>query len=62
VDVLFPSDLSSCLFNGDVSADTIAGTYRCYEGGALIEQGTWRMNRKNTGLSERLLSRYFLAR
>jgi hypothetical protein len=56
VDVLFPSDLSSCLFSGDVSADTIAGTYRCYEGGALIEQGTWRMKR-NTGFSENLLSR-----
>ena len=42
VDVLLPSDLSSCLFSWDVSADTIAGTDRCYEGGALIEQGTWR--------------------
>jgi hypothetical protein len=40
--VLLPTDLSSCIYNGNVSLNTIAGTYQCYEGGGLIEQGTWR--------------------
>lgn len=46
LDVLLPSDLSSCLYNGKVSADRISGTYQCYEGGAIIEQGTWQMVRR----------------
>jgi hypothetical protein len=46
MDVLFPADLSSCLYNGSVSADRIAGTYRCYAGGAVMEQGIWQMARK----------------
>jgi hypothetical protein len=45
LDVLLPSDLSSCLFNGKVSAASISGTYQCYEGGAIIEQGMWQMAR-----------------
>ena len=48
VDVLFPSDLSSCLYAGDVSLDRIVGTYQCYEGGGILEQGTWRMVRKTS--------------
>jgi hypothetical protein len=46
LDVLLPSDLSSCLYNGDVAGETAVGMYRCYAGGALIEQGTWRISRK----------------
>lgn len=55
LDVLLPSDLSSCLYNGDVAGDKIAGMYRCYAGGALIEQGTWRMS-KTRGSRELPLS------
>jgi hypothetical protein len=45
LDVLLPSDLSSCLYIGRIAGETIIGTYRCYEGGGLIEQGMWRMKR-----------------
>jgi hypothetical protein len=47
IDVLLPSDLSSCLYIGHVPADRIAGTYRCYEGGGVMEQGIWQMARKS---------------
>jgi hypothetical protein len=48
LDVLLPTDLSSCIYNGNVSHNTIVGTYQCYEGGALVEQGTWRTVRKTS--------------
>jgi hypothetical protein len=46
LDVLLPGDLSSCLYNGRVSADRIVGSYRCYAGGGIMEQGTWQITRK----------------
>jgi hypothetical protein len=47
--VLLPGDLSSCLYNGLDSATQIGGSYRCYQGGGLVETGQWSVRR---GLSE----------
>lgn len=43
--VMFPADLSSCLFNARVSSLRADGTYRCYQGGGIVEQGIWRAQR-----------------
>jgi hypothetical protein len=47
--VMLPGDLSSCLYNGLESATQIDGSYRCYQGGGLVEMGRWLMRR---GLGE----------
>jgi hypothetical protein len=43
--VMLPGDLSSCLYNGLDSATQIGGSYRCYQGGGLIETGQWLVRR-----------------
>ena len=43
--VLLPGDLSSCLYNGVDSATQIGGSYRCYQGGGLVETGQWSVHR-----------------
>lgn len=48
--VLLPGDLSSCLYNGSDSATQIGGSYRCYQGGGLVETGQWQVRR---GVGER---------
>jgi hypothetical protein len=57
LDVLLPSDLSSCLYNGNVTAREIVGTYQCYEGGGIIEQGTWQMVRTGSDIGSVLQGR-----
>jgi hypothetical protein len=43
--VMLPGDLSSCLYNGLDSATQIDGSYRCYQGGGLVETGQWLVRR-----------------
>jgi hypothetical protein len=43
--VLLPGDLSSCLYKGLDSARHIGGSYRCYQGGGLVETGQWSVRR-----------------
>ena len=40
--VMLPGDLSSCLYNGLDSSTHIGGSYRCYQGGGLVEVGQWQ--------------------
>jgi hypothetical protein len=42
--VIMP-DGTSCIFSGPNLEDTVNGGYSCYQGGALIEQGSWRAER-----------------
>jgi hypothetical protein len=44
VRVIMP-DATSCIFAGLNLEQTINGGYSCYQGGALIEQGSWRAQR-----------------
>jgi hypothetical protein len=44
--VLLTGDLSTCIYNGDVSSASINGTYRCYQGGGLNEVGIWQVSRR----------------
>jgi hypothetical protein len=43
--VMLPGDVSSCLYNGLDSATQIGGSYRCYQGGGLVEIGQWQVRR-----------------
>jgi hypothetical protein len=44
--VLLPGDLSSCLYNGfETSPGAMRGSYRCYQGGGLVEYGQWQVSR-----------------
>jgi hypothetical protein len=44
--VVLPGDLSSCLYNGSgYSSNELRGTYRCYQGGGLVEVGIWQVRR-----------------
>jgi hypothetical protein len=44
--VMLPGDLSSCLYNGfEQSPGRMRGSYRCYQGGGLIEFGQWQVSR-----------------
>jgi hypothetical protein len=42
--VLMP-DATSCVFSGTDTDQNINGGYTCYQGGTLIEQGTWQAHR-----------------
>jgi hypothetical protein len=42
--VIMP-DATSCIFNGNVANNTINGGYACYNGGLLLEQGSWLAHR-----------------
>jgi hypothetical protein len=44
--VLLPGDLSSCIYNGEVSSTQARGGYRCYQGGGLNEVGIWQVSRQ----------------
>jgi hypothetical protein len=40
--VIIPADVSNCYYNGLLtSATTMRGTYMCFNGGDLVEEGTW---------------------
>jgi hypothetical protein len=34
-----------CIYNGHLANSGIGGGYECLSGGALMEQGTWQMER-----------------
>jgi len=42
--VIMP-DATSCIYTGIQVNQTINGGYSCYQGGGLIEQGSWRAHR-----------------
>jgi hypothetical protein len=46
--VLLTGDLSSCIYNGEVSSTASGGTYRCYQGGGLNEVGIWQVSRSDS--------------
>jgi hypothetical protein len=40
--VVIPADVSNCYYNGVMtSPTTIHGSYQCYNGGELVEEGMW---------------------
>jgi hypothetical protein len=46
ISVLIPNDLSNCYYNGMImSPDSIRGGYSCYQGGGLLEEGNWDVQR-----------------
>ena len=46
LNLTIPADASNCYYNGMlVSATAMHGTYMCYNGGALVEEGTWSVKR-----------------
>ncbi len=42
--VMMP-DATSCIYTGINTNETINGGYTCYQGGGLIEEGSWRARR-----------------
>jgi hypothetical protein len=48
--VVLPADVSNCYYNGMfTSANSIRGTYMCYQGGELVEEGMWDLKRGSAG-------------
>ncbi|HLH75805.1 MAG TPA: hypothetical protein VKV28_03260 [Candidatus Binataceae bacterium] len=46
ISVLLPADLSNCRYSGaSTTPNTARGRYSCYQGGALLEQGEWQLDR-----------------
>jgi hypothetical protein len=46
LNLAIPADGSNCYYNGMLpSANTMHGTYMCYNGGALVEEGVWDVKR-----------------
>jgi hypothetical protein len=44
--LLIPTDVSNCYYNGMLtSATAMHGTYMCFNGGDLVEEGTWDVKR-----------------
>jgi len=44
--IVIPADTSNCYYNGILtSAKTIHGTYMCFNGGDLVEEGIWDVKR-----------------
>lgn len=40
--LIIPADASNCYYNGMLaSANAMHGTYMCFNGGAMVEEGTW---------------------
>ena len=39
------SDGSSCIFRSERSRDRMAGSYICFQGGAIMERGQWEVER-----------------
>lgn len=38
-------DGSSCMFNGTFRSQSVVGGFACYQGGGLLEQGSWQAAR-----------------
>jgi hypothetical protein len=38
-------DQLMCIYNGQIANDGIVGGYECVAGGALMEEGSWHMQR-----------------
>jgi len=38
-------DGSSCMFNGTFQTESVVGGFACYQGGGLLEQGSWQAAR-----------------
>jgi hypothetical protein len=48
LDVVLASDVSNCRYDGNASDNnTMGGSYQCYQGGALLEEGQWQVQKKN---------------
>jgi hypothetical protein len=48
--VLIPADVSNCYYVGRLTSDAaIHGTYSCYQGGGLREEGIWDVTRARPG-------------
>jgi hypothetical protein len=48
--VIIPDDVSNCYYNGRLTSPaTIHGTYSCYQGGELLEEGIWDVTRASAG-------------
>lgn len=43
--VEMPEDGSSCVFNGTFRSQLVVGGFACYQGGGLVEQGSWQAAR-----------------
>lgn len=43
--VVLTNDGSSCLFDGHFQEASAGGSYFCYQGGGLVEQGQWQLAR-----------------
>lgn len=41
--ILLPSDGSSCTFDGRYGSEKMTGSYTCYQGGGLVDQGSWQV-------------------
>jgi hypothetical protein len=40
--LIIPADTSNCYYNGMLtSANAMHGTHMCFNGGAMVEEGTW---------------------
>ncbi len=46
--VFFPGDGSSCAFAGRSSYTEGGGDFTCYQGGGIVEQGSWHLDRKTS--------------
>jgi hypothetical protein len=38
-------DGSTCIFNGNFKTESVVGGFGCYQGGGLLEQGSWQATR-----------------
>jgi hypothetical protein len=46
LNLTIPADVSNCYYNGMLtSVTTMHGTYMCYNGAALVEEGIWDVKR-----------------
>jgi hypothetical protein len=46
ISVVVPNDVSNCYYNGVLtSPNSIRGGYSCYQGGELLEEGSWNVTR-----------------
>lgn len=46
ISVFLPGDLSNCRYTGNSETpNTARGRYSCYQGGSLVEQGQWQLDR-----------------
>jgi hypothetical protein len=46
ISIVIPNDVSNCYYNGMIySANSIRGGYSCYQGGELVEEGNWDVQR-----------------